>query len=275
MGVIYKRNACFHPANQKMPLFPCPFIAPIPPKDRQVGQRSTDRLRMRQFIDQRCAVFVALVFAICFCGATGCGSGDVGPVGYSFKDKPSHKECEAAQPEKDLYTGRFSDDSTTIARWQTNDQASSFSGANAFGEFVEDSFGVWGKSNEFLLDLKPYSTKWLDEQLETRLVAEIYGETEDGLGQQATAIWVTRWQVGSQRKELTLASVKILAQEQITLKAPSGSVSDAGAKAGVDLLDHSRGVLMADLDNDGDQDLAITTETCLFVSIDPTRRSQI
>ena len=371
--------------------FTCPFIATMPSKYR---------LHIRQFIDRRCTVLVALLFSICFCGATGCGSGDIGPVGYSFTDKQSHKECEAAQPEKDLYTeliqsneqqqlldslarklerlkgfvrtyirggsdmpmrdtppwvdnsfaatglnwngfsGRFSDDSTTIARWQTSDQASSFSGANAFGKFVEDSFGVWGKSNEFLLDLKPYSTKWLDEQLETRLVAEIYGETEDGLGQQATAIWVTRWQVGSQRKELSLASVKILAQEQITLKAPSGrlfhdctesilsptpllkqqlsygldqwaarvsgldvigdqgisvgdidgdglddlyvcqahglpnllliqnpdgSVSDAGAKAGVDLLDHSRGVLMADLDNDGDQDLAITTDKSLVL----------
>lgn len=240
----------------------------------------------------------------------------------------------------DGFSDRFSDNSTKIARWQINEQASSFSGANAFGEFVEDSFAVWGKSNGFLLELKPYSTKWLDDQLETRLVAEIYGQTEDEVGQQATAIWVTRWQVESQRKELTLVSVKILAQEQITLKVPAGrlfhdctesilsptkllkqqlsygldqwaarisgldvvgdqgvsvgdidgdglddlyvcqahglpnllliqnpdgSVSDAGKDAGVDLLDHSRGVLMADLDNDGDQDLAITTDKSLVL----------
>ena len=359
-----------------------------------------DRLRIRQFIDRRCAVIVALVFSICFCSATGCGNGEIKNVGYSVADKQSHDECEAAQPEKDLYaeliqsnqqqqllesltrklerlkgfvrtyirggsetpmrdtppwvnnsfaatgldwngfSSRFSDDSTTIDRWQINDRAASFSGANAFGEFIDDSFAIWGKSNGFLLDLKPYSTKWLDDQLETRLVAEIYGQTEDGLGQQATAIWVTRWQVGSQQKELTLASVKILAQEQITLKVPAGrlfhdctesilsptdllkqqlsygldqwaarvsgldvvgdqgvsvgdidgdglddlyvcqahglpnllliqnpdgSVSDEGAKAGVDLLDHSRGVLMADLDNDGDQDLAITTDKSLVL----------
>ena len=216
-----------------------------------------DRLRIRQFIDRRCAVIVALVFSICFCSATGCGNGEIKNVGYSVADKQSHDECEAAQPEKDLYaeliqsnqqqqllesltrklerlkgfvrtyirggsetpmrdtppwvnnsfaatgldwngfSSRFSDDSTTIDRWQINDRAASFSGANAFGEFIDDSFAIWGKSNGFLLDLKPYSTKWLDDQLETRLVAEIYGQTEDGLGQQATAIWVTRWQVGS------------------------------------------------------------------------------
>jgi len=240
----------------------------------------------------------------------------------------------------DGFASRFSDDSTTIGRWQINEQASSFTGDSAFGQFVHDSFSIWGKSNGFLLDLKPYSTKWLDDQLETRLVAEIYGQTEDGVGQQATAIWVTRWQVESQRKELSLASVKILAQEQITLKVPSGrlfhdctesilaptdllkqqlsygldqwaarvsgidvvgdqgvsvgdidgdglddlyvcqahglpnllliqnpdgSVNDEGANAGVDLLDHSRGVLMADLDNDGDQDLAITTDKSLVL----------
>ena len=240
----------------------------------------------------------------------------------------------------DGFGNRFSDDSTTIGRWQTNDEAASFSGENAFAKFVDHCFSVWGKSNGFLLDLKPYSTKWLDDQLETRLVAEIYGQTEEGLGQQATAIWVTRWQVGSERKALTLASIKILAQEQIALQTPSGrlfhdctesilsptnllkeqlsygldqwaarvsgldvvgdqgisvgdidgdglddlyvcqahglpnllliqnpdgSVSDALAKAGVDLLDHSRGVLMADLDNDGDQDLAITTDKSLVL----------
>ncbi len=240
----------------------------------------------------------------------------------------------------DGFSNRFSDDSTTIGRWQTSDKASSFSGENAFGKFIAQSFAVWGKADGFLLDLKPYSTTWLDDQLETRLVAEVYGQTEDGLGQQATAIWVTRWQFGSERKELALVSAKILAQEQITLQAPSGrlfhdctesilaptnllkeqlsygldqwasrvsgldvvgdqgvsvgdvdgdglddlyvcqahglpnllliqnpdgSVRDQGAEAGVDLLDHSRGVLMADLDNDGDQDLAITTDKSLVL----------
>jgi len=259
-----------------------------------------------------------------------------------FRDTPKwvNESFTASGINWNRFSNRFNDDSTTIARWQINDQASSFSGQNAFGKFVSDSFAVWGKSNQFLLDLKPYSTTWLDDQLETRLVAEIYGQTEDGLGQQATAIWVTRWQVESERKELTLASVRILAQEQITLKAPTGrlfhdctesilspttllkeqlsygldqwaarisgldvvgdqgvsvgdidgdglddlyvcqahglpnllliqnpdgSVNDEGAKAGVDMLDHSRGALMADFDNDGDQDLAITTDKSLVL----------
>ena len=374
-----------------MPPFSRPFIAPMPPKDRLIA---------RKLVDRRRPFFVALVLCICFCGQIGCGNGEIKNVGFSISDKKSHDECEAAQPEKDLYaeliqsneehqllesltrklarlkgfvrsyirvgnetpmreapqwvdnrftasginwdgfSNRFRDESTTISRWQINKQASSFSGGNAFGQFVDDSFAVWGKSSGFLLDLKPYSTKWFDDQLETRLVAEIYGQTEDGVGQQATAIWVTRWQVESQRKELTLVSIKILAQEQITLQVPAGrlfhdctesilsptnllkqqlsygldqwaarvsgldvvgdqgisvgdidgdglddlyvcqahglpnllliqnpdgTVSDSGEKAGVDLLDHSRGVLTADLDNDGDQDLAITTDKSLVL----------
>ncbi len=238
------------------------------------------------------------------------------------------------------FSKRFHDNATTVDRWQTSKQAPQFNGENAFGKFVDDSFAVWGKSKGFLLDLKPYSTNWLEDQLETRLVAEIYGQTSDGLGQQATAIWVTRWQVDSVHKELTLVSAKILAQEQVTLQVPEGrlfhdctesilaptdllkrqlsygldqwaarvpgldvvgdqgiavgdidgdglddlyvcqahglpnllliqnpdgSVSDAGQKHGVDLLDQSRGALMVDLDNDGDQDLAITTDKSLVL----------
>lgn len=259
-----------------------------------------------------------------------------------IRDTPSWVDSSFAATGLDWggFSNRFRDDSTTIERWQTNEKASVFEGANAFGKFVDDSFAVWGRSSEFLLELKPYSTKWLDDQLETRLVAEIYGLTAEGVGQQATAIWVTRWQVDSQRKELTLASVKILAQEQIVLQVPEGrlfhdctesilsptrlmkqqlsygldqwaaripgldvvgdqgvavgdidgdglddlyvcqahglpnllliqnpdgSVSDKGKKAGVDLLDHSRGALMVDLDNDGDQDLVITTDKSLVL----------
>jgi hypothetical protein len=44
-----------------------------------------------------------------------------------------------------------------------------------------------------------------------------------------------------------------------------GTVDDLSADAGVDLLDWSYGALLVDLDNDGDQDLSVLTQTQLLV----------
>lgn len=44
------------------------------------------------------------------------------------------------------------------------------------------------------------------------------------------------------------------------LQKPDGSLEDATARAGLEFLDASRSALFADLDNDGDQDLALTLD---------------
>ena len=235
---------------------------------------------------------------------------------------------------REKFAPRFKDKVTGIKRWQTNAQVPSFSGENAFSKFIDDSFSLWSKSNDFRLELKPYATKWNENQLETGVVAETYGQTGDDKGQQATALWVTRWDVDEDRKNLKLVSIEIKAQEQVALEAPQGqlfhdctesilepttlmedqlvygldqwarkipginvvgdqgvavgdinndgledlyvcqahglpnllllqnpdgSVRDAGKELGVDILDESHGALIVDLDNDGDQDLAIST----------------
>ncbi len=46
---------------------------------------------------------------------------------------------------------------------------------------------------------------------------------------------------------------------KLLVQQPDGTVVDLAAASGVDVLNASRGALLADLDNDGDQDLAITT----------------
>jgi hypothetical protein len=46
---------------------------------------------------------------------------------------------------------------------------------------------------------------------------------------------------------------------KLLIQQPDGTVVDMAASAGVDLLNASRGTILTDLDNDGDQDLAITT----------------
>ncbi|MDC0934965.1 VCBS repeat-containing protein [Pirellulales bacterium] len=46
---------------------------------------------------------------------------------------------------------------------------------------------------------------------------------------------------------------------RLFLHKPDGTVQDASAAAGVDILDWSLGSLLVDLDNDGDQDLAVLT----------------
>ncbi|MGC6459929.1 MAG: FG-GAP repeat domain-containing protein [Akkermansiaceae bacterium] len=45
---------------------------------------------------------------------------------------------------------------------------------------------------------------------------------------------------------------------KLFLQQPDGTTREAAAEAGVDLLNSSRGCLLVDLDNDGDQDLALT-----------------
>jgi hypothetical protein len=49
------------------------------------------------------------------------------------------------------------------------------------------------------------------------------------------------------------------------VQEPDGSVTDLAARAGVDVLNPSRGVLLIDADNDGDQDLHLTTALALLV----------
>ena len=49
------------------------------------------------------------------------------------------------------------------------------------------------------------------------------------------------------------------------VQQPDGTVRDMSADAGVDILDFSHTALLIDLDNDGDQDLAVATETQLLI----------
>ena len=51
----------------------------------------------------------------------------------------------------------------------------------------------------------------------------------------------------------------------LLIQNPDGTVEDKGAQSGVDILDESRAALMIDVDNDGDQDLVITTDQSLVL----------
>lgn len=56
---------------------------------------------------------------------------------------------------------------------------------------------------------------------------------------------------------------------RLYLQNPDGTVADIAAEAGVDLLNRTRGVLLIDVDNDGDQDLvSVLEEVILFMSND-------
>jgi len=60
---------------------------------------------------------------------------------------------------------------------------------------------------------------------------------------------------------------------RLYLQNPDGTVSDVAAKAKVDLLNRTRGVLLVDIDNDGDQDLvAVTDQAILFMANDGDAR---
>ncbi len=52
---------------------------------------------------------------------------------------------------------------------------------------------------------------------------------------------------------------------KLFVQQPDGSVRDLAVQAGVDVLNASRGVLLIDADNDGDQDLHLTTALALLV----------
>lgn len=56
---------------------------------------------------------------------------------------------------------------------------------------------------------------------------------------------------------------------RLYVQNPDGTVTDIAAQAGVDWLDRSRGALILDFDNDGDQDLAVVhSELVLFLAND-------
>jgi hypothetical protein len=58
---------------------------------------------------------------------------------------------------------------------------------------------------------------------------------------------------------------------RLFVQNPDGTLSDVSAAAGVDWLEYSTAALLADLDNDGDQDLVVTTvELVLFMENDGT-----
>ncbi len=53
---------------------------------------------------------------------------------------------------------------------------------------------------------------------------------------------------------------------RLFLRQPDGTLQEASAAAGVDWLDHSRSALFLDLDNDGDQDLAVSLQSALVLA---------
>jgi tetratricopeptide (TPR) repeat protein len=60
------------------------------------------------------------------------------------------------------------------------------------------------------------------------------------------------------------------------LQNPDGTVRDVAIEGGVDVLDETRAALIVDIDNDGDQDLALTTDEYLvFFSNDGSERFQL
>ena len=251
--------------------------------------------------------------------------------------------------EWDKLKERFKDDSTKIRRWQTSDSSPRFKGDGAFALFVADYFGHWMSSKDFRIDIKPYSIRVLPDSeggnIESNVVVEVFGNTADQTGIQATAFWTTQWSsaeqgASRQSNNLKLAQIEIKALEEVTLNAPrgqlfqdctesilsrtslvkeqlmygldqwarkipgldivghqglsvgdvnqdglddlyvcqphglpnllliqnpDGTVEDKGAESGVDILDESRAALMIDVDNDGDQDLVITTDQSLVL----------
>ncbi|MFT7633174.1 MAG: tetratricopeptide (TPR) repeat protein, partial [Mariniblastus sp.] len=52
---------------------------------------------------------------------------------------------------------------------------------------------------------------------------------------------------------------------RMLIQNPDGTVDDVSQKAGLDILDESRAALIIDLDNDGDQDLAVSTDENLVL----------
>jgi|GEM_PF-699354 len=244
----------------------------------------------------------------------------------------------------DALKSRFQDVSTNISRWQASPESPRFEGKHAFAEFVTSMFGQWAASKEFRIDIKPYSTRVLpetqDRAIEAKMVVEIFGNTEESTGLQATCLWTTKWFDDEQSGQLQLSTAGVKAVELVTLNAPKGQLfedctesilsrttlmndqliygldqwarkipgldivghqglsvgdvnqdglddlyicqphglpnllliqnpdgtaEDMGAQSGVDILDESRAALMIDIDNDGDQDLAITTEQSLVL----------
>lgn len=249
---------------------------------------------------------------------------------------------------------RFEDPSIGIRRWQSSKTAPAFTGGNAFESFVKHYFGQWASSKNFRIDLTPYAMREVPDsggQIESKVVVEVFGATEDQTGLQATSLWTTRWQSSSPKNReaagdvaadanFQLLSVDVKAQEQVVLTAPQGqlfqdctesilartdllsnqlnfgldqwarripeldivgnhglsigdvnqdglddlyvcqphglpnllliqnpdgTVEDRGQQSGVDILDESRASLMVDIDNDGDQDLVVTTDQSLVL----------
>lgn len=238
---------------------------------------------------------------------------------------------------------RFGDPSIAISRWQSSKSSPAFSGDNALEAFVKDYFERWAGAKNFRIDFKPYATRLIEQSgvVESKVVVEIFGNTADQMGLQATSLWTTQW-LGQDAgiEKLRLSSVNVKAQEQVLLNAPQGqlfadctesilsrtellsedlnygldqwarkipeldivghhglstgdvnqdglddlyvcqphglpnllliqnpdgTVEDMGRQAGVDILDESRASLMIDIDNDGDQDLVVTTDQSLVL----------
>ncbi len=244
----------------------------------------------------------------------------------------------------DALKPRFQDDSTNISRWQASADAPAFEGPEAFVKFVTSTFAQWSASKDFRVDIQPYSTRVLPDSegraIESKMVVEIFGNTEHQQGVQATSLWTTRWNNVEGNQKLQLSSASIKAVELVTLKAdqgqlfedctesilsrtdlvkeqltygldqwarkipgldivghqglavgdvnqdglddlyvcqphglpnllliqnPDGTAEDMGAASAVDILDDSRAALIIDIDNDGDQDLVVTTEQSLVL----------
>lgn len=239
---------------------------------------------------------------------------------------------------------RFEDKSTNISRWQASKDSPRFEGEDGFDKFVTSVFAQWSASKDFRIDINPYSTRVLPESeqgsIESKMVVEIFGNTGDQQGLQATSLWTTRWVDNDIKDNLRLSAANVKAVELVTLKAPKGqmfedctesilsrtslmedqltygldqwarkipgldivghqglaigdvnqdglddlyicqphglpnllliqnpdgTVESIGPQSEVDILDDSRAALMVDIDNDGDQDIVVTTEQSLVL----------
>ena len=165
----------------------------LPPAEelyQKIYKSSGQQQRLRQQLDQQFAKFAQAIGRYV-------KDGDAGKTGKIASSGWINESFAGEGVEWNKLKDRFNDASTNIRRWQASDSSPKFENEDAFAQFVTEYFDRWVSSKDFRIDIKPYSIRVLDKfkggKIESNVVVEVFGNTADQTGIQATAFWTTQW----------------------------------------------------------------------------------
>ena len=129
---------------------------------------------------------------------------------------------EAKFPDRDQLKHRYLTDNLFVKSWRDTSQESSPIRCDSLVEFFNQFVTPWVGSRAPDIQLRLFNTQFQNNKLAGTVVAEIYGQLDNGYGIQATSVWEATWT--RTNDEVELASIRVTAHEESSMRIPGGKM---------------------------------------------------